>query len=69
MLLITFFITFVILLIIVGYFLPTFIAIGRNKKNILAIFLINLFFGSTLIGWVVVLIWALKYEDKDYIHN
>lgn len=63
---IIFSITFVIFLSIFGYFLPTFIAMIRNKKNILAIFLLNLFFGMTFIGWIGALIWALMYEDKDF---
>ena len=60
-------VTFCLLLSIGGNFLPTIIAIMRKKKNALAIFLVNLFFGMTFIGWVVALIWALMYEDKDYI--
>ena len=62
-----FLITFCLFLAVGGYFLPTIIAIMRKKKNTLAIFLVNLFFGMTFIGWVVALIWALMYEDKDYI--
>lgn len=60
-------ITFALLLSVGGYFLPTIIAIMRKKKNTLAIFLVNLFFGMTFIGWIAALIWALMYEDKDYI--
>ncbi len=62
---IAFSLTFVIVLAIFGYFLPTILAVLRNKKNTLPIFLLNLFFGMTLIGWVGALIWALMYEDKD----
>lgn len=48
---------FICLLIILGmYFLP--VIIGRKKKNVLAIFILNLFLGWTFIGWVVALIWA-----------
>ncbi len=60
-------ITFALLLSVGGYFLPTIIAIIRKKKNSFPIFLVNLFFGMTFIGWLVALIWALMYEDKDYI--
>jgi len=38
------------------YFLPT--IVGRNKKNLTAIFVLNFFLGWTLIGWVVALVWA-----------
>lgn len=62
---ISFIITFVIFLAIGGYFLPSIIACIRKKKNIIPIFLLNIFFGMTFIGWVGALIWALMYEDKD----
>lgn len=39
-------------------FLPTLIAKSRNHPNVLPIFLVNLFFGWTFIGWVISLIWA-----------
>lgn len=44
------------------YFLPTTIADNKRHKNTTSIFVINLFFGCTLIGWVIALIWALT-ED------
>jgi T4 superinfection immunity protein len=39
-------------------FLPTLIAKSRNHPNTLPIFLVNLFFGWTFIGWVISLVWA-----------
>jgi hypothetical protein len=42
------------------YFLPSVIALARNKRDILAIFLLNLFLGWSVIGWFVALIWAAK---------
>ena len=45
------------------YLLPTFIAYRKDKNDKLAILLINIFLGSTLVGWVIALIWALT-EDK-----
>lgn len=47
--------TFAICLFV--YFLPS--IIGGSKKNIGAIFALNLLLGWTLIGWIVALIWAL----------
>ncbi len=38
------------------YFLPT--IIGRNKADAGAIFLVNLFLGWTVVGWIAALIWA-----------
>lgn len=49
-------IMFVILLAL--YFVPTGVAYHKEKENMLAIFLTNLFFGWTFIGWVIALIWA-----------
>ncbi len=40
------------------YFLPTFIAAHRGHR-VPGIFLLNLFFGWTGIGWLVMLLWAL----------
>jgi hypothetical protein len=39
-------------------FLPTLVARSRNHPNTPAIFLVNLFFGWTFLGWVIALIWA-----------
>lgn len=39
-------------------FLPTLVAKFRNHPNTFPIFLTNLFFGWTFIGWVICLIWA-----------
>jgi hypothetical protein len=44
----------------VMYFLPSIIALARSKRDILAIFLLNLFLGWSVIGWFVALIWAAK---------
>jgi hypothetical protein len=46
----------------VMYFLPTIIAMIRSKRDTLAIFLLNLFLGWTIIGWVVAVIWAAKHD-------
>ena len=50
------FLTFSVLL----YFLPAIIA--RNKPDAGAIFLVNLFFGWTIIGWFIALLWACARE-------
>ena len=44
----------------VMYFLPSIIALARNKRDITAILLLNIFLGWTMIGWLVALIWAVK---------
>jgi hypothetical protein len=44
----------------VVHFLPTFVAGSRRVENFWWIFAINFFFGWTLIGWVIALVWALQ---------
>jgi len=46
----------------VMYFLPSIIALARSKRDLLAIFLLNLFLGWSVIGWFVALIWAAKHD-------
>jgi hypothetical protein len=57
---------FAILLIPFGalHFLPTIIAGLRRGRSVLGIFLLNLFLGWTIIGWVIALIWALRDQPK-----
>ena len=54
--------TFVFILVLFLYFIPT--IAGYDKKNVGAIFALNLFLGWTLIGWVVALVWACTNDDK-----
>lgn len=56
----------VFLFIIIGgivYFLPSIAA--SDKKNNSGVFILNLFFGWTLLGWVLALIWAVSKEKKE----
>lgn len=45
------------------YFIPSIVALARNKRDTLLIFLLNLFLGWSIIGWVIALVWALR---SDY---
>ena len=45
-----------------GYMLPAAIALMRGHQAI-AIFLLNLLLGWTVIGWIIALIWSLS--DKQ----
>lgn len=57
---------FMLLAMAVGaavYFLPTIIAKRRGKTNFVAIFVLNLFLGFTMIGWVVALVWAVSRDN------
>jgi ABC-type transport system involved in cytochrome c biogenesis permease component len=49
-----------ITLVILGsiYLLPTLVAMFREHRNALAIFVMNLCLGWTFIGWVGALVWA-----------
>jgi len=54
----------VLLLVSFGiYFLPTICVVFGKRKNAMAITVLNLFLGWTIIGWVVSLVWALT-DDK-----
>ena len=48
-----------VVLIFGFYFLPTLIAFLRQHKNKLAIFLLNLLLGWTVLGWVASLVWSV----------
>lgn len=43
---------------VVLYFVPLLVATTRNHVNMLAIGVLNLLLGWTLIGWVAALVWA-----------
>jgi hypothetical protein len=53
----------VLLVMMFFYFLPTLIAVSSKKRNRLAIFMLNLLAGWTIIGWVGVFIWSLLKDD------
>lgn len=63
--------TMAVLLFIVGlifYFIPALNASRRKHTNSVAVFLLNLFLGWTLVGWVVALVWsasAFSVVDRD----
>ncbi|MDD3760412.1 MAG: superinfection immunity protein [Acidithiobacillus sp.] len=59
---------FAFALAIVVYFIPSIVAYARRTQNFLAIFLLNLFLGWSLLGWVGSLIWALLDEKKGYAY-
>lgn len=46
------------------YFLPTGIAVIRSTQRGVSIFLVNLLFGWTILGWIVALIWAVKEKPR-----
>ncbi len=40
------------------YFLPTIVATARSHHNTLAIFILNLLTGWTILGWIIAIVWA-----------
>ena len=46
------------------YFVPSVIAYKRTHRNFLAIFVLNLFLGTTFVGWVGAFIWAVINDRK-----
>ena len=50
------------LIFVCCYFLPT--IIGRNKPQAGGIFIVNMFFGWTLVGWIAAFIWAFCGKDS-----
>ena len=60
------------ILFIVGiaiYFLPYFVARRRQHVKRDLIFILNLFLGGTLIGWIVLMVWSLKGESKQSLQG
>lgn len=51
-------VTLVVALLI--YFTPTFVAVKRDHRNVASITVVNLFLGWSLIGWVIALAWAFS---------
>jgi hypothetical protein len=47
------------------YFLPTVMALIRNRQRRTAIFLINLFFGWTVIGWIAAMLSMAEQRKLD----
>lgn len=46
------------LLGLAAYFVPTFVAVKREHRQRLAIIVLNLVGGWTVVGWIVALVWA-----------
>ncbi len=49
------------------YFLPTTFAEVRKHTKTSSIFVINLFLGWTLIGWVICLAWSLSENNNKKV--
>ena len=58
-------ITIIAIFVLVIYFIPTGVACIRKTKRDTGIFLLNLFLGWTLLGWVGSLVWAVSDNKKE----
>lgn len=56
--------SFVTMFLIVN-FIPWLVALSRDHKAKLSIFISSLFFNWTLIGWVLNLMWACNSNTKN----
>lgn len=57
-----------LIVIILVYFLPAFIATMRHHHNSGAVFVLNLLLGWTVLGWIIALVWsctASKLDQQD----
>lgn len=53
------------LIVIVVYFIPGIVAEVRHHHNKMAIAVLNLFLGWTVLGWVLALVWATTAVRQD----
>jgi hypothetical protein len=51
------------------YFIPTMVAFYRNHTNCVAIFILNLLLGWTLLGWAGALIWACIHQEETEVNE
>lgn len=47
-----------------AYFVPSMIAYWREHKQFVPLFIMNIFFGWTGIGWIICLIWSFWCFEK-----
>ena len=46
------------------HFLPTFVAVLRRNQHAFLIFVLNILVAWTVIGWIVLLVWAAVGEER-----
>ena len=51
------------------YWTPMIVAGARHTHNSGGVFLVNLFFGVTIIGWIVALLLALCGKTTEQVHS
>lgn len=58
---------FGLIILIFIYFLPTLVACSRKHKSRGGIFITNLVFGWSIIGWLIALIWSASNAQQNTI--
>ena len=61
-------IAWIVAVLTAGYMLPWAIAATRNKSNTLAIALVNVLLGWTLVGWIVALVMSASSEPRPVVY-
>lgn len=51
--------------ILIGYFIPTVIAMFRGVKSSGAVAALNILLGWTVIGWIAALLWAMSGQTES----
>lgn len=46
------------------YFLPFIVASYKEKQNLFLIFILNFFLGWSVIGWIILIIWAYTGKSR-----
>ena len=55
---------FLIIFLSLGYLLPAAIATFREHKNATPVWIVNIFLGWTILGWIVALAWSFTYQEN-----
>lgn len=53
-----------LLLLVVVYFIPCWVAINRNHNSQMAIGVLNILLGWTVLGWIIALVWSCTSNVK-----
>lgn len=56
-----------LLVLFAMYWLPTIVAIARQTNSALGVAVLNFFFGWTVIGWILALMWALAASSGPHV--
>ena len=54
-----------VIVLVSCYFMPTIIALVRDKRRAGAIALVNFFLGWTVIGWLLTFVWASSGKTRS----